>query len=169
MKTAFPPIVADHSRVLILGSMPGEISLVQQQYYAHPRNAFWWIMDQLLGIPQEHSYAQRIAALRAHGIALWDVLHRCERTGSLDSAIQQHSAEANDFALFLSRYDGIRAICFNGKSVQQMFQRHVIRGLGFQPQQKLLTLPSTSPANARLRPDAKLNAWAVITQLLQPD
>lgn len=166
MKTAFPPVVAKHSRVLILGSMPGEISLAQQQYYAHPRNAFWWIMARLLDIPQQQAYERRIVALRECGVALWDVLHRCERVGSLDSAIHQASAQANDFAQFLQTYPAIEAICFNGQSVQQMFQRHVIRGLGFQPAQQLITLPSTSPANARLRPEDKLAQWAVIRSLL---
>lgn len=149
--------------------MPSVASLQQQQYYAHPQNAFWWIMQQLLGIDRALPYEQRIKRLPGHGIGLWDVLHACRRQGSLDSAIEHDSVQANDFAALLSAYPAVRAIFFNGKSVEQLFRRHVVRGQSFQPPVPLQTLPSTSPANARLRPADKCRQWRVILEHLPVD
>ena len=94
---SFPPVVSRNSKVLILGSMPGEVSLKAEQYYAHPRNAFWPIMGELFGAGPSLPYQERLVALDNAGIALWDSLRACTRPGSLDSAIRDE--EANDFAL----------------------------------------------------------------------
>lgn len=166
MKTAFPPIATPQSKILILGSMPGEVSLHKRQYYAHPRNAFWWIMGELFSIQPSLPYLRRMQQLVNSGIGLWDVLHRCKRKGSLDSAIEPDSVEANDFRVFLDQHPSIQAIFFNGKSVESLFRRHVIRDLGYQPAIPLLTLPSTSPANARLRPEDKLKLWRQLQDYL---
>lgn len=167
IKTAFPPIINEHSQVLILGSMPGDRSLDEQAYYAHPRNAFWWIMSQLIGVETQWPYAQRLNHLQDHKIALWDVLHRCERPGSLDSAIVQDSVEANDFEQFLGAYPHLRALFFNGRTVANLFQRHVVRGRGFTPHIPCHVLPSTSPANARMKPAQKLEQWRGIQDYLE--
>src|SRR5689334_12191637 len=92
---SFPPIVADNSKVLILGSMPGVASIKVRQYYAHPRNAFWPIMGALFGVDPLLPYPERIARVRAAGVALWDSLQACVRPGSLDSAITEEVS--NDF------------------------------------------------------------------------
>src|ERR1700736_657566 len=86
MPISFPPVVDDATRVLVLGSMPGEMSLRTQQYYAHPRNAFWCIMSELLRFDPCSDYQVRLRTLCSAGIGLWDALQACDRVGSLDSA-----------------------------------------------------------------------------------
>src|SRR3954468_8609114 len=96
----FPPISRKDAETLILGSLPGRKSLEQQQYYAHPQNAFWKLMGALFDLEPAASYAERTRALVRHRIALWDVFAAAERPGSLDSAIVHDTAEANDFREF---------------------------------------------------------------------
>lgn len=139
----FPPIADARCRILILGSMPGEASLRRAQYYGHPQNAFWRLMATLLSEPFTDDYAQKTAMLLRHGIALWDVVHRCERTGSLDSNIK--NPEINDFASFFSLYPAIRRVYFNGQTAYNLFRKHT--GFSF-PGISLTKLGSTSPAHA---------------------
>jgi len=168
--TAFPPVVGVNPRVLILGSMPGVVSLQEQQYYAHPRNAFWPVMASL-GLPvmdahgERLPYAQRLQVLRDHGIALWDVVHRCERPGSLDSAIVKDSVEANDFDALLAAHRSLQAIVFNGAAAETLFWRHV--PMTHSQRLEFLRLPSTSPAHAALSVSDKMRAWAVIQPYLR--
>ena len=96
----FPPVFDSGSRILILGSMPGEASLAAGQYYAHPRNAFWPLIAGVLGVSMPVDYADRLAMLQASGVALWDVIARCKRQGSLDSAIVADTVCVNDFEGF---------------------------------------------------------------------
>ena len=102
-----PPIIDDGSRVLILGNMPSVMSLAAQRYYANPRNAFWRITGEIFGFDASAPYEARTAALRARGVAVWDVLRSCRRKGSLDSAIEPDSMVANDFALLFDAYPPI--------------------------------------------------------------
>jgi TDG/mug DNA glycosylase family protein len=162
VKQSFPPVVDGRAHTLILGSMPGEASLQAQQYYAFPHNAFWPIMRSLLRMPQSASYDARLRALQAAGFALWDVLAECRRQGSLDASIERDSACANDIAGLLQQYPQLRRICLNGTTVQTLFRRHVAKQQALPDQLEILTLPSTSPANARLGFDAKLAAWQVL-------
>jgi hypoxanthine-DNA glycosylase len=161
----FPPISAADARVLILGSMPSAASLAEEAYYAHPRNAFWPIMARLLGFPPGAPYTERAAALREHGIALWDVLHSCVRPGSLDSRIEPASMAPNDFTAFFRDHPAIEWIAFNGATAEASYCKRVRPGL-VAPWHDLpsVRLPSTSPANARLRFEEKLAAWRVLTQ-----
>ena len=155
---SFPPIADARATRLILGSMPGAASLAASQYYAHPQNAFWRIMGEVLGFAPDGRYADRVQALRSAGIAVWDVLQCCERTGSLDSAIVRGSEVPNEFAGFLHQHPGVRTILFNGATAEAAFRRHC-RALLDDPQIARVRLPSTSPAHASLRFDAKLAAW----------
>ena len=116
--SSFPPLVGRAPRVLVLGSMPGLRSLQAARYYAHPHNAFWPIMGQLLGFEGGADYDTRCRALTAAGVALWDVMASCERRGSLDSAIVRSSVQPNDIAALLEREPGIRAILFNGAAAE---------------------------------------------------
>lgn len=169
---SFPPITAPNARVLVLGSMPGQASLQAQQYYAHPRNAFWPIVcDLLVGAEQavtpESSYAARVDFLSARGIALWDVMQSCYRPGSLDSAIEEASIVANDFAAFLRAQEAIQAIFFNGAKAEQSFRRYVYPQLAdLYPGLHYARLPSTSPAHAAKRYAEKLAAWRRILDFL---
>jgi len=137
--------------------MPGEMSLRMQQYYAHPRNAFWRIMNDIIGVDVQADYPRRLEALRSAGIGLWDVLSFCERSGSLDSAIARDTMEANDFEALFTQYPGITRVFFNGAAAEQAFVRLVAPRIDLSV--KWSRLPSTSPANAAMPYDAKLRAW----------
>lgn len=158
---SFPPVAAPDARRLILGSMPGEASLSASQYYAHPRNAFWRIMGDLLGAGPALPYPARLARLTAAGIAVWDVVADCERRGSLDAAIVRESVQANDFRHFFAEHPGIEQIFFNGTAAENLFRRHVLPRLDRVPRE-LHRLPSTSPAHAARGYAEKLAAWSVI-------
>lgn len=151
----FPPIARSDARVLVLGSLPSVRSLSEQQYYAHPRNAFWPIMKALFGVVGE--YAERCVALEHHKIAVWDVLRASVRPGSLDADIRQETAAVNDFGSFFQAHSAIELIAFNGRKAEQLFIRMVaneIRG-----RQPCIGLPSTSPAYAAMPFESKLHAW----------
>ncbi|MCK8517217.1 DNA-deoxyinosine glycosylase [Methylonatrum kenyense] len=153
--------MGERPRVLVLGSMPGVRSLSAGEYYAHPRNAFWLIMGALLGFEPELPYRNRLTALKAAGIGLWDVLHCCVRPGSADSAIQSGSRVANDFPALFRRYPGIELVCFNGAEAERSFRRSV-QPLLIRPRFNTHRLPSTSPAYAALSVQGKQAAWAKV-------
>ena len=154
VKHAFPPSVAPDARLLILGSLPGEESLRQGRYYAHPTNAFWWLVGEVVGeslvaLP----YEARLERLKAHRIALWDVIERAERQGSLDQAIRD--PQARDLASFAATLPELRAIAFNGGTSA----RHGRRQLAGVETYALIDLPSSSAAHAGMRREAKLERW----------
>jgi TDG/mug DNA glycosylase family protein len=145
--------------------MPGERSLLEGQYYAHPQNAFWKIMGQITGLNTLAPYADRILQMNKAGVAIWDVIRCCERPGSLDGDILKHSVEANDFASFFRDHSQIELICFNGATAAQCFQRHVVPTLGSHDL-KYLRMPSTSPAHT-MSLASKIAAWTEITPHLR--
>ena len=160
---SFDPISAANARILILGSMPGKASLLAGQYYAYPRNAYWRIMESIFGIGSDLPYQERCTQLRNCGIALWDVLKICTRTGSLDSDIVESSIITNDFEGFLSFHTEIEAIYFNGAKAEKSFVRYVVPSLpDAMAAISRVRLPSTSPANASLRFEQKLSQWKQI-------
>lgn len=158
---SFKPIINESARIIILGSMPGIKSLTEQQYYAHPQNAFWRIMAALFDFEAHAEYEQRLGHLQASGVALWDVLHSCKREGSLDSMIQLETQVANNFNALFQVYPNIQAVFFNGAKAESYFKRHIFPSLA-QHQLQFARLPSTSPAHASLSFDAKLDAWRAI-------
>ena len=153
--TGFAPISGRRARVLILGSLPGQRSLLARQYYAHPQNTFWRIMQELTGA--EGSYRQRCSVLVEHGIALWDVLAESVRPGSMDADIRVESAAANDFSEFLTEHREIKLICFNGQKAAKLFQRFGAQE--GEDARRYETLPSTSPAYASMPYALKLERW----------
>ena len=152
---SFPFSADRHAKVLILGSMPGEESLRQQQYYAHPRNLFWDIMGELFGAGRELPYEKRLAVLRKNGISLWDVAHTCRRKGSLDSNMTD--VAANDFKKLFTEVPQIHTVFFNGQTAAALFRKLVLPELNCEL--KLIVLPSTSPAHASVSVQKKKAAW----------
>ena len=164
----FPPVATAEARLLILGSMPGARSLEAEQYYAHPRNLFWPIIEALFDIPATWPYEARCEALAEKGVALWDVIGRCERAGSLDSAIRNQTLQPNDFADFFARHRKIRRVFFNGGKAEEVFRRRVLPTLDSLGAELTLTrLPSTSPAYAALSFEQKLAAWRAVATALR--
>jgi TDG/mug DNA glycosylase family protein len=158
---SFPPIAAPDATLLILGSMPGKASLLANQYYAHPRNAFWLIMGELFDAGPDLPYARRVRVLKRAGIAVWDVLASCTRGSSLDSDIDEDSIVANDFASFFRAYPRIERVFFNGAKAETSFRRHVLPRLAATTL-RLKRLPSSSPANASWSHARKLRAWRTV-------
>jgi len=147
-----PPVIDRHTRVVVLGSFPGEASLAAAQYYAHPRNQFWPLLsallaDDLAALP----YAARLRRLARHRVGLWDVIAACRRSGSLDSAIRD--AQYNDLAGLRQRAPDLRLVLHNGAQSARMLPHTLALGV------PALRLPSTSPANAGWSFERKLQAW----------
>lgn len=164
--TGLEPVHDRRARVLVLGSMPGARSLDMQAYYAHPRNAFWPIMAEILGSPLSLPYEQRIERLRKNRLALWDVIGRCRRRGSLDQKVEPDSIVANDFRWLFETCPDLRLLAFNGRLAEESFRRHVVKDLPARfGRIEQVCLPSTSPAHAALRFKQKRDAWV---QALRP-
>ncbi len=155
---SFKPIVDHRARLIVLGSMPGVKSLAAGQYYAHPQNAFWRIMAALLGFQPSDEYAAKVAALQSAGVALWDVLHACQREGSLDASIEAGSQIANDFNGLFQAFPQIDTVCFNGAKAEAFFKREILPYLA-PSARRYIRLPSTSPAHAAMPFSRKLEVW----------
>jgi len=154
-----PPIVSLNTRLLILGSFPGVASLRAQQYYGHPHNQFWKILQAIWPAHPmatgEGSYPERCQWLLDRGLGLWDVYASCERAGSLDSAIR--NAQVNDFASLKARCPQLKLIAHNGGESYK-HAKLVRSSLGVE-HFPLVKLPSTSPANASWSFERKLISW----------
>ena len=162
-KAAFPPSVDANTRLLILGSLPGDASIRQGEYYAHRGNAFWDLLGDVLDDDlRRQPYAMRLKRLRALGVGLWDVIESAERPGSLDSSIK--GAELRNLGLFVERLPALRAIGFNGKTAAL----HGRRQLGDRPGLTLIDLPSSSGAYASLSRDSKRQAWSILARYVDP-
>ncbi|MFC3174140.1 DNA-deoxyinosine glycosylase [Novosphingobium bradum] len=153
-KQAFAPVVAPNTRVLILGSLPGEASLAAGRYYAHPRNRFWHLAGAVIGradLP-DLAYEARLAALLAAGLGLWDAIASARRTGSLDAAIRE--AEAAPLRQLAQTLPALRAVGFNGARAAAIGRR-ALAGSSL----ALIDLPSSSPAHAAMPLAAKQARW----------
>ena len=162
---SFNVVANDDALILVLGSMPGVRSIAEQEYYAHPRNTFWDIMQVLFSVPRELAYSQRLQLLQQHKVALWDVAHECIRPGSLDANIEQTSVQPNDIPSLLIQCPQIKTICFNGKAAEQLFKKH-FKQLYADPKYHYISLPSTSPAHASLTFADKLELWSAIQPIV---
>lgn len=158
-KRGFPPVVDEKTRVLILGSLPGDASLAAGQYYGHPRNAFWRLMEGVIDAPLVAlPYAQRLNALLAHGVGLWDVIAEAHRPGSLDAAIRDPAA--NDLVALTSALPALRRVAFNGGTAAKLGARLIGDRVA------TLALPSSSPAYAARTFAEKAAAWAALRDVL---
>jgi len=161
LKRSFPPVVDANTRVLILGSLPGEVSLAQNQYYAHRQNRFWHLMGDLLGQDiVAMDYATRLQTLLLHHVGLWDVVAQASRIGSLDSNIRNHAS--NDLVQLVGSLPNLAAIAFNGGTAAKLGIRALGQDFGTT---QLITLPSSSPAHT-LAYAQKLSAWQALRSWL---
>ncbi len=144
--------------------MPSVVSLREGQYYAHPRNAFWKVMGELIGAGPELDYASRVQGLKSRGLALWDVLKCCDREGSLDSRIDDLTIEANDLQSFFQGHPRLERVYFNGAKAEQVYYKQFAPLVSEYPELRYERLPSTSPANAVKSFAEKLSAWKMIIQ-----
>lgn len=158
---SFSPISAPDANLLILGTMPGTRSLELNQYYGHSQNNFWKFIFSVLQAEPSLDYEAKKAILIRHKIALWDVLQFCDRIGSLDSAIKNEIA--NDFESFLKDHPHIKTILFNGQKAAAFFKKYVHPEKTYE----LITLPSSSPANASKSFESKLEEWKIISSLIK--
>jgi hypoxanthine-DNA glycosylase len=150
--TGLAPVIAQDTRILILGSFPGEASLRAQQYYAHPRNQFWKLVGALVGENlYDLPYDERLPRLLAHRFGLWDVLAACEREGSLDSAIRKPAA--NDFDRLRHLCPALETVGFNGQASGKFAPQFAEAGY------RTVVLPSSSPAHMALSFEQKLERW----------
>ncbi|WP_299329235.1 DNA-deoxyinosine glycosylase [Parasphingopyxis sp.] len=162
-KSSFAPIIDDRVRLLILGSLPGEESLRQAQYYAHPQNRFWDLVGAALGVElRERDYTDRLAILLHHNIGLWDVIADAHRSGSLDSAIRD--ARENDLRALATSLPALSAIAFNGKKSAKTGRKQLgDAGDAY----RLIDLPSSSPAYAAMPFEEKCARWSVIAHIVR--
>jgi len=159
----FAPIVGNGARALVLGSLPSQLSLQTQQYYGNPQNKFWPMMGVLFAAGPDLPYRARADRLIECGVAVWDVLYSSVRPGSMDSAIDQSSAVANDFTTLFAQQPDIRLVCFNGQKAAHLFARLVASSLDATCDRlRYKTLPSTSPAHASMSFDEKLEQWSFL-------
>lgn len=162
-KSAFAPVVDAQTQVLILGSLPGDLSLAAARYYANPRNRFWHLVGDVIGEPDLPAldYDERLAVLLANRIGLWDAVATAERAGSLDSAIRK--AEPAALTALSASLPQLQAVAFNGKASAK-----IARSLLAQTSYALIDLPSSSPAHAAMPYVQKLQAWLCLRQFLAP-
>lgn len=153
MKNSFLPVINAHTHALFLGTLPGEISLAEQQYYAHPQNKFWPLFFDVLKEAYRETYAERLFFLQQKGFGLWDVLRKANRKGSLDAAITDY--ELNDFSSLLQNYPNVQTFYFTSKQAYLWFFKAYKNVLPV----RLVILSSPSPANARLTYAEKLKDW----------
>ena len=155
----FEPVYTPQARVLIVGSMPGVKSLEAQQYYAHPRNAFWPILFDVFGRERTQDYEEKKALIRENGLALWDAAALCEREGSLDSDMRD--IVYSDFDSLYARCPQIHTVLCNGTAAHTLFLKSGAAG-----GRRVLRMPSTSPAYT-MAYAKKLEVWraAVLSAL----
>jgi hypoxanthine-DNA glycosylase len=164
METAYithtlSPVFNQESRVLILGTMPSPKSREAGFYYGHPRNRFWMVLSDILGEAFPQTRGERIALVRSHRIALWDVLAGCDICGADDSSIK--NPKANDLRIILAHSE-VKTIFTTGTKAFQLYRKYCFCQTGIEA----LPLPSTSPANCRVSYEELKKAYQVIRDYL---
>lgn len=165
LKKSMNPIISKKSKVVILGSMPGDMSLRLNQYYANPKNHFWPIIYEIFICDLESDYDKRVDFILSHKLALWDVLDTCLREGSLDSSIKE--GINNDIEKLLSEYPNIKCIILNGTKAYSQFSKSIRQKLN--PDIEVIKMPSTSPTPGKnvLSYEEKLEKWSVILECIE--
>lgn len=154
---SFLPEVHLDTEILILGSVPGIPSLNKQEYYGNKNNAFWRILFLLFKEEYSDEYNDKLQLLKKNKIGLWDTIKSCDRGGSLDSAIK--NIVPNKLKLLCEKHSEIKIIAFNGKSAEKYYEKHIgkVKNITY------YSLPSTSPANARMNFATKLEKWSILS------
>lgn len=153
------PVADSESEFLILGTLPGKVSLQTQQYYANRSNYFWRIISSIFDEILPDSYEGKLEMLKRHHIALWDVLKSANRESSLDADIK--NPNANDILGFISTHPNLRVIGLNGKDSEDYFRKFI--GIHNLPENiRVVSLPSSSSTNTHLKLDAKISLWNLI-------
>lgn len=155
-KTSFPPIADAETEILILGTLPGDRSLEVGEYFAHPRNRFWKIISCITGNPVPETYSEKRKLLLKNGIGVWNVLHKANRKGSLDTGIQNEVP--NELFLFLAEHRNVKVIGFDGLRAEALYDKHFSRRSDI----TYISLPGCSPANARFDLQALCERWAAL-------
>jgi len=153
---SFPPIANKNAKILILGTMLGKKSLELQEYYGYKYNVFWKILFKLLNSEFSEDYNTKKKLLIDNDIALWDSLQFCFRKGSADADIKDEIP--NDFITFFKKQPTVKQVYFNGTAAMNYYKKYV----KYSDCLSFYLLPSTSPANARMSFEEKLNKWRVI-------
>jgi hypoxanthine-DNA glycosylase len=162
LKRSFEPIVDEHTRVLVLGSLPGEVSLAQGEYYAHRQNRFWHLIGDVIAEDlADMVYADRLHTLLAHRVGLWDVIAEARREGSLDSRIRDHAS--NDLVALVETLPNLVAVGFNGGTAAKIGMQALAESRALL---ELIRLPSSSPAYAAVPYAEKLRAWEALRKWL---
>ena len=162
MPVSLPPLIDKESRVIILGTMPSEISLEKNEYYANPQNQFWKIIYGIYNQTPSDDYEEKCSFLLSRKISLWDVLYSCEREGSSDSRI--NNSFANSFNELINNYHGIKAVFFNGEKAETLFNRLIKNNLdNFLFYHRL---PSSSSANTSMTLNGKIEEWKIVKQYI---
>jgi double-stranded uracil-DNA glycosylase len=162
LQHCFPPVVRPDTRLLVLGSLPGAVSLARSQYYAHPQNQFWRLMGRVVDRDLvAHDYEGRLQALLDAGVGLWDTVAAATRNGSLDADIRLHAA--SDLAALAETLPELRAVAFNGGTSARIGRRQLAGVEGID----LVDLPSSSPAYASVSFDRKLETWIKLRNYLR--
>lgn len=153
IKSSFPPVAGKGIKVLILGTLPGDLSLRTGEYFAHPGNRFWKIISAITGEPLPREYPEKLKILHRHSIGVWNVLQQAERKGSLDHAIRNETP--NDLSAFISAHKELEVIGFDGLKPAAFYDKYFERRKDL----RYLTLPGCSAANARYDLEALCGKW----------
>ena len=156
------PIFDEHSRALILGTMPSPKSREVRFYYGHPQNRFWRVLAAVFDSPVPTTNDERREFVLSHRLALWDVLRSCEITGASDASIK--NAVANDLSVILD-HAPIRAIFCTGTRAAALYRRMIEPKTGI----AAIALPSTSPANCAVSFEALFASYAQIRAVAETD
>jgi len=148
----FEPIVFNDTKILILGSFPSIKSFENSFYYAHPRNQFWKILEEITGYPVNNR-DQKIWLLKESKLGVWDMIASCQRDNSLDSSLEDEVV--NDIPALLQKYPSIKKLAFTGKKSQALFEKH----FGDLDIERVY-LPSPSPAFAAMTFEEKVVQYA---------
>ena len=153
MKQSFLPILSNEPRILILGSLPGDLSIKENQYYAHPQNRFWKILFAIYNESFSENYEFRQQLILNNHLALWDVAHSAIRKGSMD--VEMKDEKPNKIYELLTQYPTIEKVLFDGKKAEQLFFKNFEQKTHI----NYISLPSTSPANAQYSLDRLIEIW----------